>query len=132
MFPNQIYNTLRGMTQACMTRHRMYAYERFKVTWVYVGLMMRKCISGHSGECQEKNFIEVLDKVGYEWYSTVVLPIRGCVRRFVGMTLLSSSSVWVWPRGFLIGYAWGRYSYRVHEKNLARSLRDNIVDNVVP
>ena len=25
MFPNQIYDTLRGMTQTCMTRHGMYA-----------------------------------------------------------------------------------------------------------
>lgn len=47
-------------------------------------LEIRKCISDHSGECQEKNFIEVLDKEKRRWYSTVVLPIRGCVRRFVG------------------------------------------------
>lgn len=32
----------------------------------------------------EENFAEVLDKVGHGWYSTVVLPIRGCVRRFFG------------------------------------------------
>ena len=54
------------------------------ITWVYGHLAIRKCISGHSGECEGKNFIEVLDKVGHGWYSTVVLPIRGCVRRFVG------------------------------------------------
>ena len=31
MFPSQIYDTLRGMTQACITRHRMYAYERLRL-----------------------------------------------------------------------------------------------------
>lgn len=72
------------MTQTCMTRHRMYAYERLKITWVYVRLGIRKCISGHSGECQGRNFSEVLDKTEGRWYSTVVLPIRGCVRRFIG------------------------------------------------
>ena len=45
MFPHQIYDTLRGMTQTCITRHRMYAYERLKITWVYVRLGIRKCIS---------------------------------------------------------------------------------------
>lgn len=32
----------------------------------------------------EENFSKVLDKVGHGWYNTVVLPIRGCMRRFVG------------------------------------------------
>ena len=63
MFPHQIYDTLRVMTQTCITRHRMYAYERLKITWVYVRLGIRKCISGHSGECSGKNFSELLDKM---------------------------------------------------------------------
>lgn len=35
------------------------------------------------------------------------------------------------PWEFLIGFAWGQYSYRVHEKILRGRLRDNITSKSV-
>lgn len=72
----------------------------------------------------EENFSKVLDKVKCQWYSTVVLPIRGCMRRFFGEISFLHLLYGYEAPGVMIGFAWGRYSYRVHEKILRGRLRD--------
>lgn len=63
--------------------------------------------------------MKCLTSIGGAWYYAP--PIRDVLGRIIGISFLF---VWVQAPGILIGFAWGRYSYRVHDKILARSLRD--------